>query len=194
MRHMDVSEAARSARRLADAVTVAAPRCGSVRLVCIDGPAGSGKTTVAESLSVELLDRGAGCAVVHMDDLYEGWAQPLGAPLSARIEAWLLVPWRDGLPGRHPRYDWALHRYAEWIQVPAASVVILEGCGSAARAIRSVASLVVWVEAEPEVRLGRGLQRDGDALRDDWVRWQQSEQRHFDQDGTRAAADVLLST
>ena len=68
--------------------------------------------------------------VVHMDDLYEGWAQALGDPLAARVEAWLLVGWEAGLSGMHPKYDWALGRYAEWVTVPVAPVVILEGCGS----------------------------------------------------------------
>ncbi len=77
---------------LATLVADAEPRCGSTRLVCIDGPAGSGKTTLAEALS-EVLD---GAPVVHMDDLYEGWGQALGDPLAARVEAWLLVAWGLG--------------------------------------------------------------------------------------------------
>jgi uridine kinase len=165
-----------------------------VRVVCIDGPAGSGKTMLSAALADELTASGAPIAVVHLDDLYEGWAQPLGMPLSARVEAWLLVPWRDGLPGRYPRYDWGQERFTEWHEVPVPSVAILEGCGSAARAIRARASLVVWIEAAQSVRLARGLERDGVALTDAWLHWQQTEQEHFAADGTRAAADVLLTT
>lgn len=172
------------ATRIADAEA----RCGSTRVVCIDGPAGSGKTTLAGALS-EVLD---GAPVVHMDDLYEGWGQALGDPLASRVEAWLLVPWRAGLAGMHPRYDWALGRYAEWVTVPAAPVVILEGCGSGSGRVRERSSLVVWVEAPAELRLQRGVERDGDALAPQWRAWQAHEQAHFTADGTRAAADVIV--
>lgn len=170
------------------AVLAAAPRCGDVRVVCVDGPAGSGKSTMAESLS-RALD---GAPVVHLDDLYEGWHQPLGAPLAARLHAWLLDPWRVGLPGRHLRFDWHGARYVEWVDVPAAPVVILEGCGSASAQVRPSASLVIWVQASQELRLERGLARDGAALEQHWRDWMASEAAHYSADGTRAAADVVI--
>ncbi|MGB7980297.1 MAG: hypothetical protein WCF36_05850 [Candidatus Nanopelagicales bacterium] len=180
---------------IADAVTVIAqaalaadPRCGATRLVCIDGPAGSGKTTMAAALAGAC----AGAPVVHMDDLYEGWGQQLGDPLADRIEAWLLVGWRDGLPGMHPRYDWVAGRFGQWMSVPPAPVVILEGCASASARVRERASLVVWVQAPADLALQRGLARDGDAMAEHWRAWQAHEAAHFAADGTRAAADVRV--
>lgn len=169
-------------------VRSAAPRCGSTRLVCIDGPAGSGKTTLAGALAEAL----GAAPVVHMDDLYEGWTQSLGHPLAARVEAWLLVGWEAGLEGVHPRFDWGLGRYAEWVTVPAAPIVILEGCASGSALIRARASLVVWVQAPAELRLQRGLERDGPALAAQWRDWQSDEEAHFAADGTRSAADVVV--
>lgn len=165
------------------------PRCGGVRLVCVDGPAGSGKTTFAAELAALFGD----APVVHLDDLYRGWTQPLGE-LPERIRAWLLDPWSDGLAGRYPRYDWYRERYVEWVEVPPAPVVVLEGCGSAAGAIRVHANLVAWIEADPEACLARGLARDGAGLRAQWEAWQESESIHFQADGTREAADVHVIT
>jgi uridine kinase len=180
---------------LADRVLAAAPRCGQVRVVCIDGPAGSGKTTLADTLALELRSRlDAPVPVVHLDDLYEGWSQELGAPLSARLDAWLLTPWRSGLAGRHPRYDWALGHYTAWAEVAAATAVVVEGCGAASRGIRWAACLTIWVEAAADVRLARGLARDGAGLAEHWRRWQRAEAEHFAADGTRAAADVIITT
>ncbi len=176
------------------AVRAAPPRCGPVEVVCIDGPAGSGKTTVANALALALAGAGATpeVPVVHMDDLYEGWGQVLGQPLGLRIEGWLLDPWAAGRAGRHPRYDWVAGRFADWVDVPAAPVVILEGCGSASQVIRERAALVVWVEAPADLRLTRGLARDGAPMEAQWRAWQAHEAAHFAADGTRAAADLLV--
>ena len=173
---------------IADLVRSSQPRCGATRLLCVDGPAGSGKTTLAAGLAIAL----GNAPVVHMDDLFEGWGQDLGAPLAARVEAGLLRAWVSGRPGTHPRYDWELGRFAERVEVPAAAVVILEGCASASAGIRDRASLVVWVEAPPAVRLARGLRRDGTPLEAQWRAWQDHEAAHFAADGTRAAADVIV--
>lgn len=156
--------------------------------MCIDGPAGSGKTTLAAAVAQAL----GGAPVVHMDDLYQGWEQPLGDQLAGRVDAWLLTPWEAGLPARHPRYDWVQGQFSEWIQVPAAPVVILEGCASASTAIRDRASVVVWVEAPVALRLERGLDRDGDALKVKWRTWQAREAAHFAADDTRVAADLRV--
>ncbi len=173
---------------LAARVLASEPRCGGTRLVCIDGPAGSGKTTLAAAVGQAV----GAVPVVHMDDLYEGWEQSLGDQLAWRIDAWLLTPWEAGLAGRHPRYDWVQARFCDWIEVPAAPVVILEGCASATAGIRERASVVVWVEAPVALRLERGLDRDGDALEAQWRVWQRREATHFAADGTRAAADVRV--
>ena len=74
----------------------APPRLGGTRLVCVDGPAGSGKTTFAGRLAAAL---GADAVVVHMDDLYAGWTLT-GAV--ARLRAGVLRPLADGRPGRLP--------------------------------------------------------------------------------------------
>ncbi len=168
----------------------ATPRCGGVRLVCVDGPAGSGKTTLAEELAAVL----PGSPVVHMDDLYRGWEQDLGDPLAQRVGAWLLDAWAVGLPGRHLRFDWHASRFAEWVEVPAAPVVIVEGCGSASAGIREHASIVAWVEADPAVRLERGIARDGVGMRAAWLAWQEREAAHFTADGTAAAAHLVVRT
>ena len=54
---------------LADRVLADPPRCGTIRLVCIDGPAGSGKTTLAAALAAAVRRRGRSVEVVHLDDL-----------------------------------------------------------------------------------------------------------------------------
>ena len=52
--------------------------------------------------------------------------------------------------------------------------------------------LRVWVEAPPQVRLARGLARDGEAERPHWERWMRDEAEHFARERTAERADVRL--
>jgi hypothetical protein len=178
-------------QRLAERTVAAAPRLGPVRLVCIDGPAGSGKTTVAGALARELVGRGVAAAVVHLDDLYDGWTG-LDGDLWPRLAAQVLEPLRRGLPGRYRRYDWEQGAFDGWVDVPVPGALVLEGCGSARRAAEPFVVLTVWVEAPPDVRLARGLARDGEAARPHWERWMRDESEHFARERTAERADIRL--
>lgn len=180
-----VTAAAVSVASLAALVLSRKPALGDVRLVCIDGPAGSGKTTLAARLADAL-----GGVVLHLDDLYEGWAGLDG--VADRLDAQVLTPVAAGRPGRYQRYDWEADRFADWVDLPVTAVLVVEGCGSAARAVAGRASAVVWVEAPAAVRLERGLERDGEAMRPQWLRWRALEQEHFAREGTRERADVVV--
>ncbi|MFW3172797.1 uridine kinase family protein [Geodermatophilus sp. CPCC 206100] len=171
---------------LAARVRTAVPRLGDTRLVCVDGPAGSGKTTLAGSLGAAL----GGAPVVHMDDLYAGWTLT-GA--YARLAAGVLRPLSEGRPGAHHRYDWAAGTFAPAaVPVPAGGVLIVEGCGSCPRAADPWTVLRIWVEAPRELRLARGLARDGAGMEPEWRRWQVAEAAAFAAEGTRARADVRI--
>lgn len=176
---------------LADRVLAGPRRLGPVRLVCVDGPAGSGKTTTAGRLAAALRERGCVAAVLHLDDLYAGW-RGLEGSLWPRLRAQVLEPLRRGRPGRYQRFDWPSDAFAEWVDVPVPDVLVLEGCGSARRAADPVATLRVWVEAPDGLRLDRGLARDGEAARDHWLTWMADEREHFAREGTRGRADVRL--
>ena len=170
---------------LATAVLASFPRLGATRLVCVDGPAGSGKTTFGSALAAALA-----APLVHMDDVYAGWTL-VGA--TARLAAGVLAPLRAGEPGRYHRYDWGSGLFAaEPTVVPAGPALVVEGCGSAPRAWDGSSTLRVWVEAPARLRLDRGLHRDGKALRAHWLRWQEQEAAVFTAEDTRARADLRV--
>ncbi|MGK5114528.1 MULTISPECIES: uridine kinase family protein [unclassified Geodermatophilus] len=170
---------------IAARVRAAGPRLGRTRLVCVDGPAGSGKTTLAGRLAAEL-----GGTVVHMDDLYADWSLT-GA--FARLAAGVLRPLAGDSPGAYHRYDWAAGRFeAEPTTVPPGGVLVVEGCGSCPRAVDPWAVLRIWVEAPADVRLARGLARDGAAFAPEWRSWQGTEATAFAAECTRERADIRL--
>jgi uridine kinase len=162
-------------------------RLGDTRLVCIDGPAGSGKTTLAGRIAAAL---GEDAVVVHLEDLYAGWTL-VGAV--ARLQAGVLRPIAQGRRGSVRPFDWAAARFApDPVPVPPRAVLVVEGCGSCSRALDACTTLRVWVEAPAELRTARGLARDGVHLAPQWRRWQIMEADHFAADGTRARADVRV--
>src|SRR5690606_5198579 len=101
-------------------------------------------------------------------------------------------PLAEGTPARFQRYDWERGEFGAWCPVPVPDVLLVEGCGAGQRPVAARASLLVWVEVPADLRLARGLARDGDAMRDEWLRWMGLEQVEFAREGTRARADVVL--
>ncbi|MFF0769146.1 uridine kinase [Nonomuraea wenchangensis] len=164
------------------------PSCGPVRLVAVDGPAGSGKTTFAGRLAGALA-----CQVVHSDDFPVPWEEGPGGWFHA-LEEQVLRPLRDGRPGGFRRYDWVRGGYAEQVAVPPAPVLVVEGVGTARASAAHLVAYTVWVEAAEPVRLARVLERDGPELAPRWREWFAAEREWFAADGTRERADLVVRT
>jgi uridine kinase len=160
------------------------PTLGEGRLLCVDGPAGSGKTTLAGRIGAL-----ADAPVVHLDDLYDGWD---GLPRVGDQLATLLTPLARGEAGSYRRYDWDAGAYAGTVTVAPAPLLVLEGVGAGLAAYSSLVGVLVWVEAPAALRLERGLARDGAAVEPHWRRWTVAEAEHFAVDRTRERADLLV--
>ncbi|WP_309648119.1 4-amino-4-deoxy-L-arabinose transferase [Nocardioides sp.] len=157
---------------------------GTGRLVCVDGPAGSGKTTLAGAVAAL-----TGSPVVHMDDLYDGWG---GLPRVTDQLATILDPLAAGRPGSYRRYDWVAEAYAETLTVAPSPLLVLEGVGSGSAAHTALCTVLVWVEAPADLRLTRGVARDGVRLEEEWRRWMVDEAQHFARERTRERADLVV--
>lgn len=161
------------------------PTLGTGRMVCVDGPAGSGKTTLAAALA----RREPESVVVHMDDLFEGWG---GLPrVDAQLAA-LLAPLAEGRPGHYRRWDWHADDWAERVEVAPTPLLVLEGVGSGSLVTAPYATALVWVEAPYDLRMRRGLERDGDAFAPHWEAWAGAEAEHFARHRTRERADLVV--
>lgn len=174
-----------AARRVLDLARARPATLGTGRLICVDGPAGSGKTTLAAAVAT----LAPGTRVVHMDDLYDGWH---GLPRVAERLEGLLRPLASGEPGRYRRHDWHAGAPAETVVVEPTPLLVVEGVGSGSGPAAVLATVLVWVEAPADVRLARGMARDGETLRPEWTRWMRDEQEHLARERTRERADLLV--
>ena len=175
------------AAEVAERVLAAPPTLGTGRLVCVDGPAGSGKTTVAAAVADVVPE----AHVVHCDELLQGWR---GLPGLARTVETFLEPLSRGEGSRWTRWDWAADDWAESHPVEAGGLLVLEGVGCWSPTIAPLVGMLVWVEAESGLRLRRGMARDGEHMRPQWEQWRIDEDVLFAQLGTRARADLVVVT
>jgi len=155
-------------------------------LICVDGPAGAGKTTLAGELAGS-----RGLSVVHLDDLYPGWDgldsfEPLAAAVVDDLAA--------GREASYPLWDWYAGTYAERVPVPADRGLVLEGVGAGNAALAAHATVLVWVEAPPEACDARWLARDGELMRAHAPAWRRAEATLFAKERTRERADLVVAT
>lgn len=179
-----------SIKKLVTQVIASDVFCGKTKLITIDGPAGSGKTTLASKLSSALSD----CPVVHMDDLYAGWNQDLLTELAHRIKTEILTPISKEMPATYKKYDWIDEKFKHNELVTVIDYLILEGVGAGHPEINNQAALNIWIEADSKILLDRLISRDGEQLREQLVKWQTHEARYFEQLSVKECADVVLSS
>jgi uridine kinase len=175
------------ARLVAERVLAGPPTLGPGRLVCIDGSAGSGKTTLSAALATVV----PGAQVVHCDELLQGWR---GLPGLATTVRALLTPLAAGEVGRCRRWDWLADDWAEVHEVQPGGLLVLEGVGAWSPPIADLVGVLVWVEAESSLRLSRGLARDGEQMRAHWEQWRLDEDDLHARLGTRERADLVVTT
>jgi uridine kinase len=157
---------------------------GDGRLVCVDGPAGSGKTTLGRALA----DR-TGAQLVHGDELMEGWR---GLDSVGRQLIGVFETLAEGRTGSYERFDWGLGRYSDTVEVPPAPWLVVEGVGSGAAALAAYITVLAWVEVDDDLRLARGLDRDGASMEEHWRQFMLDERQLFAREGTRERADVVV--
>jgi uridine kinase len=173
------------------AAIMARPARNGMRIVGVDGPSGSGKSTLARRL-VARVDGAIAIRIddfVAWDDLTEWWP---------RFDAQVLTPLRAGRPARFQVRDWIHDEFGRslrgWKTARPAPLVVLEGVTCTRAAAAYALTYAIWVEAPDQVRIERGLRRDGDDHRNVWRRWFAMERGFFVPDGTARRADLHVLT
>jgi uridine kinase len=160
-----------------------------IRIVGIDGPAGSGKST----LTRRLIDR-TDASLIQIDD-FVSWIDVAG--WWPRFDDQVLQPLLRGEDAHYQVRDFENDPLGTslgiWKTVPWSPLVIFDGVTCTRKAASDHLAYRIWVEAPDEVRLARGLVRDGDQARDLWLAWMEEERSFFLKDATRDRADLLVN-
>ncbi|MEV7170963.1 hypothetical protein AB0O18_14865 [Streptomyces sp. NPDC093224] len=178
-------ESHQSLESLAGELGALPPSLGPVRLIAVDGHAGSGKSTFAGRLAEAL----GGAPVLHLDDVAThaelfGWEE--------RLRVQVLEPLAAGRPAHWAPYDWVERRFGAQRVLEPAPVVLVEGVGAGRRALRPCLARLLWMETPRAQSWLRGRNRDGRELSDFWDEWERVERAHFSSDPSRPFADTLV--
>ncbi|MFD5619872.1 uridine kinase [Streptomyces yangpuensis] len=174
-----------SLESLARELAVLPASLGPVRLIGIDGHAGSGKSTFAGRLAEAL----GWAPVLHLDDVAShaelfGWEE--------RLRVQVLEPLADGRPAHWAPYDWVERRFGPERVLEPAPVLLVEGVGAGRRALRPHLARLLWMETPRAESWLRGRERDGRELSGFWDGWERAEHAHFSSDPSRPYADTLV--
>ncbi|MGW7341492.1 uridine kinase family protein [Streptomyces sp. NPDC054808] len=161
------------------------PSCGPVRLIGVDGHAGSGKSTFAGRLAARL----DAAPVLHLDDIAShdelfGW--------TGRLLRQVIEPLRHGETAHYTPYDWRARCFGAPRPLPPAPVILVEGVGAGRSALRPHLAALLWMDVPREQAWARGRARDGAEQRTFWDGWIPAERRHFAEDPSRPFAHLLV--
>ena len=161
-------------------------------LIAIDGRAGAGKTTLAAALSTELSQKHS-VALIHMDDLYEGWNNALGIHLSQTLET-IVKAHQLNKTIEIKIFNWESMTFDSTQRIEPVEILILEGVGAGQKVVREAGAIVHWLDIDPEIGIARVLKRDGNQIAKQMKQWQIDQELHFMSDKTRENAQHFQSS
>jgi uridine kinase len=155
------------------------------KIVAIDGLGGSGKSSLARQLA-----RAVGGAPIVQTDDFATWDNPIDwwPQLLERV----LVPLSRNEPARFERSHWGGDRDGERVEIEPSELLILEGVTASREAFAPYLTYSIWVDAPAELRLQRGLDRDGPDALEQWRAWMAEEDRYVERERPDKRADVVL--
>ena len=162
-----------------DLISAATPS-RAFTFVGIGGHGGAGKSTLAA--------RVPGAQIVGTDEFWDGAGFEL-----ARLRAEVFEPLLDGREARFASWDWIERRPGKRRTILPIGMVVVEGVCALHRMFRDDYDVRIWVDAPYEIRLERGVARDGEGARATWIeRWMPMEDRYVERDDPVACADLVV--
>jgi uridine kinase len=161
------------------------PRKCETLLIGIDGYGGAGKSTLAKQLRENFPD----AKIVRTDDFYFKDRFDL-----QRLKAQVLEPLSRNLAAVYQHFDWQTQMLGEWKKIKIGGIVIVEGVCSIHSELNEFYDFKIWIDCPREIRIERGIKRDGEAMRETWENiWMPAEDFYIENDLPRERADLVIN-
>jgi uridine kinase len=153
-------------------------------LVGIGGHGGAGKSTLAAAVAGAV----PGTRIVATDSFWNGSAFELDRLRTEVVD--VLLAGRTAHPAE---WDWHAGAPRPGRAIPPTGVVVIEGVCALHAMFRDDLDVRVWVDAPYDVRLERGVARDGEAARSTWTDvWMPNEEAYVRRDDPVRCAHLVV--
>jgi uridine kinase len=154
-------------------------------LVGVGGHGASGKSTLAQAIVGAIPD----AQIVPTDAFYNGESFELDRLLTDVVRVLA-----SGRAASYRAWDWALQRSNELRSVRPTGVVLIDGVCALDQRFRDYQALRIWVNTPADVRLTRGVARDGEESREKWVnQWFPNERAYVERDQPMQCAHMIIN-
>ncbi len=163
----------------------------------IDGRCTSGKSTIAEYIAEEL-----NAILIHMDDFFlrpeqrtpERYATPGANVDYERFMEEVLTPLQKGESFAYRPFDCVTMSLMDPINVPASSIVIIEGSYCMRPELRPFYDLKVFMDVDAEIQMQRLHKRNPDKVEDFRTKWIPYEEKYHQAYNVRELCDLVIDT
>lgn len=182
-----------------DDILSAAKKLNKKRFIIgIDGAGASGKSTLAN----ELIGFLPSTKIVCMDDFYKTSAmrketdgiEEIGSYFDwRRLEKQVLIPFKNNTHIIYKRYDWLSDRLSGEKQISSKHNIIVEGVYSLRNELAEYYNLKIWIDCPFEIRLERGIKRDGIEMKNHWQNvWMKQEDEYMTKHKSFLYSDFII--
>lgn len=132
-------------------------------IISIDGPCGSGKSTIAEELRRE-----TACNVLHMDDFYlpfadrdKNWMNIIAGHMDFnRLIEKVLRPYKEGRKTEYISYDCHSDKYLQEIEIDLNKPLIIEGSYTSHPCLKEFVDYKVFIDIDSKLQIERITKRN----------------------------------
>lgn len=166
-------------------------------IISIDGPCGSGKSTIAEEIRNKTL-----CNVLHMDDFYlpfanrdKNWMNMIAGHMDFnRLIEKVLKPYKEGRKTEYISYDCHNDNYLQEIDIDLMKPLIIEGSYSSHPCLNEYVDYKVFIDIDSELQKDRLTKRNPKVVDKFISMWIPFENNYFEALDIRGKSDLIIQS